>query len=132
MVGGLPQDIAYVLRGKDMMNRASKEQMLSEYMTAIDFVIKALKEFKQCGAEPIYQSTVDDALETMKNYFEWSSKRGGLRILKGHKDEYRAILNDLRSERLQVCLDYLEQAKELDKGEDNKISMREFDESFKI
>lgn len=132
VVGGLPHDISNVLRGKDLMKKASTEQMLGEYMTAIDNVINALKEFKQCGAEPLYQSTVDDALETLKNYFEWSNRRGGFRILIGHREEYRTILNDLRSERLQVCLDYLERAKELDKDEDNKISLRELDEEFKV
>lgn len=126
VVGGLPLDIAYVLRGKDMMNSASKEQMLSEFMTAIDYVVNALKEFKQCGAEPLYQSTVDDALDTLKNYFEWSNKRGGLRILKGKRGAYEEVMKDLRSEKLQVCMDYLRQAKELDKDEDNKISLSEF------
>lgn len=132
VVGSLPTDMAYVLRGKDLLKYATTESMVSEYMTAIDYTIKALNEFKQCETEALYQSTVDDTLETLKNYFEWSNKSGGFRILKGHREEYRAILNDLRSERLQVCLGYLEQAKELDKDEDNKISLREFDESFKI
>lgn len=130
VVGGLPNDIAYVLRGKDIMNKASTEVMVGEFMTAIDYTIKALKEFKQCGAEPLYQSTVDDALDTLKNYFEWSKDRGGLRILKGLRGVYEDIMKDLRSEKLRVCIDYLSQAKELDKEEDNKIRENEFKEDL--
>lgn len=130
VVGSLPHDISYVLRGKDMMNDASTEAMVGEFMTAIDYTIKALKEFKQCGAEPIYQSTVDDALDTLKNLFEWSKDRGELRILKGQRSAYEDIMKDLRSERLKVCLDYLSQAKELDKIEDSKIREKENKEAF--
>ena len=132
VVGGLPHDIAYVLRGKDMMNNASKEQMLGLYMTAIDYVVNALKEFKQCGAEPLYQSTVDDALETMEKYFEWSRKSGGLRILSGQRGAYEEVMKDLKSEKLSVCMDYLRQAKGLDKDEDNKFREQKVDEQFKI
>lgn len=132
VVGGLPHDIAYVLRGKDMMNKASKEQMLGKYMTAIDYVINALKEFKQCGAGPLYNSTVDDALDTLKNYFEWSKNRGGLRILNGQRDVYEDVMKDLRSEKLQFCMDYLMQAKDMEKKEDYKIREQSVKEDFNV
>ena len=124
IVGGLPDDIAFVLRGKDWMNKATPNIMVSEFMTAIDCVINAIREFKQCGSVALYQSTVNDALETLKNYFEWSKKRGGYRVLKGKKSEYEALLKDLHSEKVSFCLDCLSQAVELDKAEDNKISLQ--------
>lgn len=132
VVGGLPDDIAYVLRGKDWIQNSVSEIMTSEYMTAIDYCFKALQEFKHCEAEVIYQSTIDDALETMKNYFEWSSKRGGLRILAGQRNLYESVLSDIRSEKLQVCIDYLAQAKEMEKEEDNRLSQQEYEEMFKL
>ena len=132
VVGGLPEDIAYVLRGKDWIQNSVSEIMASEYMTAIDYCFKALQEFKHCSAEVIYQSTIDDALDTLKNYFEWSSERGGLRILSGQRPLYESILSDIRSEKLQECNDYVAQAKEMDKDEDNKLSQQEFEERFKV
>lgn len=132
VVGGLPNDIAYVLRGKDWIQSSVSEIMASEYMTAIDYCFKALQEFKHCGAEVIYQSTIDDALETMKNYFEWSSKRGGLRILSGQKDFYKSIMSDIRSEKLQICLNYVNEAKEMEKDEDSRLSQQEYEEMFKV
>lgn len=132
VVGGLPDDIAYVHRGKDWMQKAVTEIMVSEYMTAIDNVFDALREFKKCGADVLYQSTIDDALDTLKNYFEWSKERGGVRVLKGKKETYQTVLRDLRSEKVKVCLDYLMQAKELDKDEDNRISTKEIEDMFKV
>lgn len=132
VVGGLPDDIAYVLRGKDWIQNSTSEIMTSEYMTAIDYCFKALQEFKNCGAEVIYQSTIDDALDTMKNYFEWSRGRGGLRILKGQRKLYESILSDIRSENLQTCRDYLAQAKEMEKEEDTRISQQEIEDMFKV
>lgn len=132
VVGGLPDDISYVHRGKDWMQKALTESMVSEFMTAIDNVMDALKEFKKCGAEVLYQSTVDDALETLKNYFEWSKERGGLRVLRGQKEAYQVVLEDLRSEKVKVCLDYLAQAKEMDKDEDSKISEKVIVDMFKV
>ena len=132
VVGGLPEDIAYVLRGKDWIQNSVSEIMASEYMTAIDYCFKALQEFKHCSAEVIYQSTIDDALETLQNYFEWSSKRGGLRILTGQRGLYESILREIRSDKLQNCINYVAQAKEMDKDEDNKLSQQEFEERFKV
>ena len=57
VVGGLPNDIAFVLRGKDWMNSATPEIMVGEYMTAIDCVINAIREFKQCGTDAMYLET---------------------------------------------------------------------------
>lgn len=131
VVGGLPDDIAFVLRGKDWMNKVVPEIMTSEFMTAIDNVVNALREFKQCGSEALYQSTVDDALETLNKYFGYTAQRGGLRVLKGKKPIYEGILNDLRSEHLSESMNYLSKAAELDKEEDNKISLQEFDEMLK-
>jgi len=132
VVGSLPSDMVYVLRGKDLLKNATTESMVSEFMTAIDYTIKALKEFKQCKTEALYQSTVDDALEMLENYFEWCKEKGGLRILEGKRDTYIEVMKDLRSKKLKVCMDYLAQAKELNKDEDNKISLREIDEIFKV
>lgn len=122
VVGGLPDDISFVLRGKDYMNSATSQIVFSEYMTAIDFAIKALEEFKKCKSKALYQTTVDDALESLKYYFIWSNNNGGYRILRGKRTQYETVLNDSHSEKLQVCLDYLARAKELDKEEDNKFA----------
>ena len=132
VVGGLPDDIAYVLRGKDWIQNSASEIMAGEFMTAIDYCFKALQEFKHCGAEVIYQSTIDDALETMKNYFDWCRNRGGLRILIGQRSLYESILSDIRSEKLQVCRNYVAQAKEMEKDEDNRLSQQEFEETFNL
>ena len=120
-----PDDMSHVLRGKDLMNEATDNGHSGEYMQSIDYIMRALTEFKQCKAEVLYQSSVNDALEALISYFEYCEGKGGIRILRSKRKNYEAVLSDLRSEHLAKCLEYLGKADEKDEGFDKELGEKE-------
>jgi hypothetical protein len=93
--------------------------------------MRALMEFKQCKAEVLYQSSVNDALEALISYFEYCEDKGGIRILMSKRKDYEAVLSDLRSEHLAKCLEYLGKADEKDEGFDKELGEKEMASWFK-
>jgi hypothetical protein len=126
-----PDDMSHVLRGKDLMNEATDNGHSGEYMQSIDYIMRALTEFKQCKAEVLYQSSVNDALEALISYFEYCEGKGGIRILRSKRKNYEAVLSDLRSEHLAKCLEYLGKADEKDEGFDKELGEKEMASWFK-
>ena len=126
-----PDDMSHVLRGKDLMNEATDNGHSGEYMQSIDCIMRALMEFKQCKAEVLYQSSVNDALEALISYFEYCEGKGGIRILRSKRKNYEAVLSDLRSEHLAKCLEYLGKADEKDEGFDKELGEKEMASWFK-
>ena len=126
-----PDDMSHVLRGKDLMNEATDNGHSGEYMQSIDCIMRALTEFKQCKAEVLYQSSVNDALEALISYFEYCEGKGGIRILRSKRKNYEAVLSDLRSEHLAKCLEYLGKADEKDEGFDKELGEKEMASWFK-
>lgn len=123
IVGGLPDDIMVILKGKDLMKNASQEALFSEKMKAIDYSIQALEYFKKCQSETLYKSTVDDTLIQIKGYFEYcKNDGGGVRILKDKRTFYESVLNDLRSDHLPEIQNYLAQAEGKEEEFDNELS----------
>ena len=120
-----PEDMSHVLRGKDLMNEATDNGHSGEYMQSIDCIMRALTEFKQCKAEVLYQSSVNDALEALISYFGYCEDKGGIRILRSKRKNYEAVLSDLRSEHLAKCLEYLGKADEKDEGFDKELGEKE-------
>ena len=126
-----PDDMSHVLRGKDLMNEATDNGHSGEYMQSIDCIMRALIEFKQCKAEMLYQSSVNDALEALISYFEYCEGKGGIRILRSKRKNYEAVLSDLRSEHLAKCLEYLGKADEKEEGFDKELGEKEMASWFK-
>lgn len=126
-----PDDMSHVLRGKDLMNEATDNGHSGEYMQSVDCIMRALMEFKQCKAEVLYQSSVNDALEALISYFEYCEDKGGIRILRSKRKNYEAVLSDLRSEHLAKCLEYLSKADEKDEGFDKELGEKEMASWFK-
>lgn len=126
-----PEDMTHVLRGKDLMKEATDNGHTGEYMQSIDYIMKALTEFKQCKAEVLYQSSVDDALEELISYFEYCKNNGGVRILRGKRKDYELVLSNLRSEHLGKCQDYLGMAELREAGYDKELGENEIASWFK-
>ena len=112
------EDMAHVLKGKDLMKEATDNAHSGEYMQSVDCIMNALVEFKQCKADVLYQSSIDDALKELISFFELCQKKGGLRVLDGKKKDYEVVLGDLRSEHLAKCQEYLRKSEEKDKKYD--------------
>lgn len=130
VVGGLPEDISAVLKGKNLLRDATNNAMSGNLMKCIDFIMKALVEFKKSKSDVLYKSSIDDALNELKEYFEYCEKKGGVRILKGKRQEYEIILKDIRSEYVANCLEYLSKAAEKEEKYDEDVQQREIDEIF--
>lgn len=126
-----PEDTACVHRGEDMMKDASDHAHSGNLMQGIDSIMDALVEFKQCKAQVLYQTTVDDALKELVRYFKQCKDEGGLRILKGKRRQYETVLADLRSEHLKECQNYLSQSEEKPEGYDEELQQREIESWFK-
>lgn len=126
-----PEDMAHVLRGKDFMKEATDNAHSGEYMQSVDCIMNALMEFKQCNAEVLYQSSIDDALKELISFFELCQNKGGLRILDGKKKAYEDVLNDLKSVYLAKCQEYLRKSEEKNKGYDRELCDKEIDPVFK-
>ena len=126
-----PEDMAHVLRGKDLMKEATDNAHSGEYMQSINCIMNALMEFKQCKAEVLYQSSIDDALKELISFFELCQNKGGLRVLDGKKKAYEDVLNDLRSENLAKCQEYLRKSEEKNKRYDRELYDKEIDDMFK-
>lgn len=125
-----PEDMAHVLRGKDLMKEATDYVHDGEYMECIDSIMRALVEFKQCKAEVIYQSSVNDALKEMIDIFEYIRDKGGMRIQKGKRQVYEAVLSDLRSEYLDKSMACLCESEERDEGFDRELNNRDLESIF--
>ena len=130
-VATTPEDTAHVHRGEDMMSDASDHAHSGNLMQGIDSIMDALMEFKQCKAQVLYQTTVDDALKELIRYFEQCRDEGGLRILDGKRKRYEAVLTDLRSEYLKKCQEYLAQAEEKPESYDEELQQQEIESWFK-
>ena len=130
-VATTPEDTAHVHRGEDMMSNASDHAHSGNLMQGINSIMDALVEFKQCKAQVLYQTTVDDALKELIRYFEQCRDEGGLRILDGKRKHYETVLSDLRSEHLKKCQEYLAQSEEKHEGFDKELKQREIDSWFK-
>ena len=126
-----PEDTAHVHRGEDMMSDASDHAHSGNLMQGIDSIMDALMEFKQCKAQVLYQTTVDDALKELIRYFEQCRDEGGLRILDGKRKRYETVLTDLRSEYLKKCQEYLAQAEEKPEDYDEELQQQEIESWFK-
>jgi hypothetical protein len=126
-----PEDTVHLAKGKDFMKEATDNSHSGEYMQSIDCIMRALTEFKQCKAEVLYQSSVNDALEALISYFEYCEGKGGIRILRSKRKNYEAVLSDLRSEHLAKCLEYLGKADEKDEGFDKELGEKEMASWFK-
>lgn len=126
-----PEDMTHVLKGKDLMKEATDNGHMGEYMQSIDCIMKALTEFKQCKADVLYQSSINDALEDLVSYFEICRDNGGLRILKGKRKAYEAVLSDIRSEHLAKCQEYLVKAEPRDADYDKELGDKEMASWFK-
>ena len=120
-----------MLRGKDLMKEATDNGHTGEYMQSIDCIMKALTEFKQCKADVLYQSSVNDALEDLISYFEICRDNGGLRILKGKRKAYETVLSDIRSEHLAKCKEYLGKAEPRDADYDKELGDKEMASWFR-
>ena len=116
-----PEDTAHVHRGEEMMKEATDHAHSGNLMQGIDSIMDALVEFKQCKAQVLYQTTVDDALKELIRYFEQCRDEGGLRILDGKRNHYENVLADLRSEHLKKCKEYLAQSAEKHEGYDEEL-----------
>ena len=127
-----PEDMAHVLRGKDLMKEATDNAHSGEYMQSVDCIMNALKEFKQCKADVLYKSSVDDALKVLISFFELCQNKGGLRVLYDKKKDYEVVLSDLRSEYLAKCQEYLSKAEEKDKQYDKEYHKKAKDDMFKV
>ena len=132
VVGGLPEDISIVLKGKNLLRDSSSCVMDGEMMKCIDYIMQALKEFKKCKSEALYMSAIDDALDQLRVYFEYCEKNGGIRILKGKRLDYETILKDIRSEYLSVCQEYLAKADEKDEQYDKDYHLKAIDDIFEV
>lgn len=130
VVGGLPDDVKDMMRGKDLIRDAREQGMMSEMMKGIDLVMQALVEFKRCKYEVLYKSAIDDALEDLIMFFEECQDNGGLRILKGKRHEYEEILKDIRSEKRSQCIDYLNKSEEKEIGFDEELSNKAVEDIF--
>lgn len=130
VVGGLPDDVKDMMRGKDLIRDAREQGMMSEMMKGIDLIMQALIEFKKCKYEVLYKSAIDDALEDLIMFFEECQDNGGLRILKGKRHEYGEILKDIRSEKRSQCIDYLNKSEEREKGFDQELSNKAVEDIF--
>ncbi len=126
-----PEDMAHVLKGKDLMKEATDNAHSGEYMQSIDCIMNALKEFKQCKAEVLYQSSIDDALKELMSFFELCQNKGGLRVLDGKKKDYEVVLSDLRSEHLTKCQGYLRKSEQRGSGYDRELYDKEIEAIFK-
>ena len=127
-----PEDMAHVLRGKDLMKEATDIAHSGEYMQSIDSIMNALMEFKQCKADVLYQSSIDDALKELISFFEYCQSQGGIRILNGKKKDYESVLGDLKSKHLVKCQGYLRMSEEKEEGYDRELYDSEINSIFKI
>lgn len=121
VVGGLPDDISVVLKGKTLLRDAANSAMSGNRMKSIDFMMDALVEFKKSKSDVLYKSAIDDALKELKEYFEYCENEGGVRILKGKRQEYENILKDIKSEHVAKCLEYLSIAAEKEEKYDEDV-----------
>ena len=131
VVGGLPDDVSLMMRGKDMMNDAADNAHTGELMEGINCIMEALSEFKKIDYEVLYKSAIDDALKELIRFFEHcKGDKGGLRIQKGKRKDYEAILKDIRSDYLAECQSLLALAEEKEYNFDEKLSEQEIKDMF--
>ena len=74
VVGGLPDDVKDMMRGKDLIRDAREQGMMSEMMKGIDLIMQALIEFKKCKYEVLYKSAIDDVLYQIRSFERMSTK----------------------------------------------------------
>ena len=110
----MPDDMTCLLRGKDLMREASDYDNRGNMIKAVDCTIMAIEEYKRCNSEKLYQPAIDDALVVLKNYFVESQNDGGLRIQRGKRSAYEAVMENIKGELLQECRDFLDKAVEKD------------------
>lgn len=122
IVGGLPDDITTIFKGKDFMDQASQSAMVSDMMDAIDEIIKGIEEFQKCKTESLSKNAIGDALEDLKTCFDYCKSDGGLRVHKGKKSYYEAILKNTNFNLTAECLSYLKEAVERDENFDKELS----------
>lgn len=130
IVGGLPDDIAAIFKGKDLMSQASQSAMVADMMDAIDEIIKGIEEFQRCNTRSLSQSAIDDALADLKTCFEYCKNNGGLRIHKGNKSYYETILQKTKSELTSECLAFIEKAVERESDFDDELSTQDINKEF--
>lgn len=132
MVATSPEDLDYLLKGNNILNEASGHDDKGNVMLAIDKVMEALQVLKKCKSELLYKSNVDEALKKLKTYFEeGKDDGGGLRILRGKRQEYEKTLSGLKSEYLEICQEYLMLAEMKDEGFDDEFQNKEMESWFK-
>ena len=132
MVTTSPEDLDHLLKGNNIIVEADKHSDGGYMLKAIDRIIDAFAEFKKCRSELLYKSNVDEALVKLIGYFEECRKYGGLRILKGKRQDYEESLSGLKSEHLNRCLEYLQKAEEKEDGYDEELHKKEMDEWFEV
>jgi hypothetical protein len=131
-VASLPDDMTHVMKGKDLVGNAKTSAHSGNYMRAIDDIMKALEEFKLCKSDKVRQPVIDDALYDLKEFFEvCKDDDGGLRILKGRRQYYKSVLDEIKGEYLNVCITFLNGAEEKEEGFDEELGQKEIDSWFK-
>ena len=128
----MPEDMTFMMRGKDFIRDASRADDGGNMMKAIDCVMNALEEYKKCKSETLRQPAIDDALKNLIDYFGQCQEYGELRILKGKRQDYETILKDIKSEYLPICQDYLGKANEKDEQYDKDYHLKAIDEIFEV
>ena len=128
----MPEDMTFMMRGKDFIRDASRADDGGNMMKAIDCVMKALEEYKKCKSETLKQPAIDDALKNLIDYFGQCQEYGGLRIYYGKRPEYETILKNIRSEYLPICQDYLAKADEKDEQYDKDYHLKAIDDMFEV
>ena len=110
----MPDDMTCLLRGKDLMREASDYDNRGNMIHAVDCTIRAIEEYKRCKSEKLFQPAIEDALNVLKGYFVQSQNDGGVRIQRGMRQAYEAVLGDIKGELLQECRDFLDKAVDRD------------------
>ena len=110
----MSDDMTYLLRGKDLMREASDYDNRGNMIHAVDCTIRAIEEYKKCKSEKLYQPAIDDALNVLKGYFVQSQDDGGVRIPRGKRSAYEAVMANINGELLPECRVFLDKAAERD------------------
>ena len=128
----IPDDIALMTRGQGFVTDAKNHNDKGNMMMAIDCIMKAVDEYKKCRAEKLCQSSIDDALELLKDYFGQCEEYGGLRILSGRRAYYEGVLRDIKSDYIGKCRDYLAKAEEKAERLDRELKQKAINDLFEV
>lgn len=127
----LPEDMPYILRGKDLMNEAILSSRTSQMLESIDLVMTAISEYEKCKSEMLAQPAIDDALKVLVGLFDECKEEGELRILRGKRNDYKIILDNLHGKDVDTCKSFVLSATEREAGFDQELSEKEMDSWFK-